>query len=100
MKPATAQPSAIADAAGYWTIQLVMHAGTKVGHQHVCHAANLGGAKAIASRLCGDTRSIAGFDLYRIGRVAGSPGAALLVGESQPVPDPKAWADMTAARIA
>jgi hypothetical protein len=100
MKSAASQPSAAAGAAGYWTIQLVMHAGSKVGHQHVCHAENLVQAKAIASHLCGDTRASAGFDLYRIDRPAGSPGAALTMGQSQPVPDPKAWAAMTAARVA
>ncbi len=100
MKSAASQPSAPADAAGYWTIQLVMHAGSKVGHQHVCHAENLVQAKSIASHLCGDTRSSAGFDLHRINRPAGSTGAALLMGQSQPVPEPKSWDAMTAARVA
>ncbi len=100
MKSAIDQASALADAAGYWTIQLVMHAGSKVGHQHVCHAENVLAAKSIAGHLCGDTRASAGFDLYRIGRPAGSPGAALLMGQSQPVADPKAWSAMTDARIA
>lgn len=99
MKSAASPPSAPADA-GYWTIQLVLHAGAKSGHQHVCHAENLVQAKAIASHLCGDTRTSAGYDLYRIGRPTGSAGAGLALGQSQAVSDPIVWDAMTAARIA
>lgn len=100
MKATASQPSALAEAAGYWTIQLVLHAGAKDGHRHVCHAESLTKAKAIASRLCGDTRTSAGFDLYQVGRPSGPSGAAPMLGQSQPVADPKTWAALTALRVA
>ena len=94
----TATKTAIAGAAGYWTIQVVNRDRDEIGRRYVCHAWDNGHAQSIAGHLAGCAMGVVGYNFHRIDNPHGRYARALAIGESEPIEDAAVWTVLEAAR--
>lgn len=83
---------------GYWTIQIVNRDHSEIGRRYVCHAQDDAAAMALAGRLAGSSKTVAGYDYHRIDNPHGRYARELTVGQSEAIDDPDTWAVLQAAR--